>query len=128
MTHQPFETWLLSEEPLLPEDAASLDAHLETCQHCQSLQNSWSGVLNLFGEIPNVEPSPDFMNRWQNKLAQERFLDTKSRHRWQSIIMLILISNVIVGLVFLLGTQFLTSFETPADLILPTIYRFTALI
>ena len=128
MNHQPFETWLLSEEPLLPEDQVSLDVHLETCEYCQRLQASWFGVMDLFGETPNLIPPPDFMNRWQSRLSQERLLDIKYRHRWQSIIMLILISNVIVALVLLLGTQFLTTIDTPADLILPMIYRITSAI
>ena len=35
MNHQPFENWLLSEEPLPPENKRELDTHLQTCDQCR---------------------------------------------------------------------------------------------
>ena len=128
MNHQPFETWLLSEEPLSPEDAQNLSAHLETCEHCRELQAAWTGVLHLFNDTPQVEPDPGFMNRWEERLAEERQMNTLVRQRWQSIIMLILVGNVIAGLALLLGTQFLTTIKSPTDLILLGVYRFSSVL
>jgi hypothetical protein len=126
MNHQPFETWLFSEDTLSPENEDALTTHIESCEQCQELQAAWTGVINLFDDTPQVEPAPGFVNRWQERLVEERQLDALIRHRWQSVIMLILIGNVIAGLAFLLGTEFLTTIQTPADLIMPWVYRLTS--
>lgn len=128
MNHQPFENWLLSEEELSPEDVNALDAHLETCDQCRKLGEAWSGVLDLFQEVPEVEPAPSFISRWQERLEIEHKIELAMRHRWQSMIMLILIGNVITGLVFLLATQFFTTFETPLSLFMSGIYRLTSIV
>jgi len=128
MNHQPFENWLLSEDPLPPENKRELDAHLQTCDQCRDLQEACFGVATLFQDVLELEPAPGFVERWSDRLAIEKRLDQSVRHRWQSIIMLILIVNVIGGLVFLLGSQFLTTFDTPMALLLSGIYRLTSMV
>jgi predicted anti-sigma-YlaC factor YlaD len=128
MDHQPFENWLLSEEPISPENANVLQDHLDTCKHCQELHIAWSGVMEMFQEVPDIGPEPGFIIRWQNRLETERQVEMAVRHRWQSIIMLILIGNVIVSLVVLLGTQFLTTFESPVALLLSGVYRLASMV
>lgn len=123
MNHQPFENWLLSEDALDPEDALALEAHLTACDHCRELQHAWSGVTGLFREVPDVAPAPGFVNRFQEHLAVEKQVETSARHRWQSMILLILIGNVIAGLVLLLATQFLSTYESPLSLLLSGVYR-----
>jgi predicted anti-sigma-YlaC factor YlaD len=128
MDHQPFENWILSEEPLSPENTGELETHLEKCDHCRELQNAWSGVIDLFQEVPEVEPLPGFVNRWQERLAVEKHIELFVRQRWQSMIMLILLGNVIAGLVFFLGTEFLTNYDTPLSLVMSGVYRFVSLV
>lgn len=128
MNHQPFENWLLSEEPLSPENAGALQDHLETCDQCQELQTAWNGVIGLFQDVPVLEPELGFVTRWQERLAVERGVELSIRHRWQSIIMLILVGNVIAALVVLLRTQFLTSFESPLELLLSGVYRIASIV
>lgn len=128
MNHQPFENWLLSEDSLSPENASTLRDHLESCDHCRELQAAWTGVVGLFQDVPDFEPAPGFVNRWQARLEVERQVELSVRHRWQSIIMLILIGNVIVGLVVLLGTQFLTTFDKPLELVFSGIYRLASIV
>ena len=128
MNHQPFENWILSEETLSPENAGALQDHLETCNQCRELQAVWVEVVDLFQGVPDVEPVPGFVNRWQERLAVERQVELSIRHRWQSIIMLILIGNVIAGLVVLLGSQFLTTFDTPLSLVLSGVYRLASMV
>lgn len=128
MNHQPFENWLLSEETLNPDEALELEAHLETCDHCRELQAAWLGVINLFQDVPELEPIPGFVNRWQDRLAIDRQVETSARYRWQSMIMLILIVNAIAGLAVLLGTQFLTTFDTPLTLLLSGVYRLASFV
>lgn len=123
MNHQPFEDWLLSEDPLSPEDKESLDLHLKTCKQCSELLSAWHGVKSLIVEAPAAEPKPGFVDRWSSRLEVEKQLDRVVRHRWQSVIMLILFANVITGLVILLGTQFFTSIESPISLVLSGISR-----
>ena len=128
MNHQPFENWLLSEEPLPPDDTLALEEHLEICQHCQNLQGAWSGVVDLFQDVPDMEPAPGFMVRWQDRLTIEKQVEISVRYRWQSMIMLILIANVIAGLVVLLGTQFMTTFDSPLSLLLSGVYRLASFV
>ena len=123
MNHQPFEAWLLSDEILSPEDALELEKHLGTCNHCAGLRAAWSGVMHLFEDVSDIEPPPDFMNRWRKNFSLDRQIELSNRHRWQSVIMLILIGNVIAALVFFLGTQFLTTFDTPTEVFLSLVYR-----
>jgi hypothetical protein len=128
MNHQPFENWILAEEKLSPENSRALQDHLETCQQCQQLQSAWTGVVELFQEVPQVEPAPGFASRFQERLAVERQIERTIRNRWQSIIMLILICNVIAALVILLGTQFLTTFDSPLELFLSGVYRLASVV
>ena len=123
MNHQPFENWLLSEEPLTPDEMRTLDSHLSDCQQCKQLQDGWRGVIDLFQDVPDVAPKAGFTVRWTKRLAKEKQLDKVMRDRWQSVIMLILLANVVTGLVVLLGTQFFTIFDTPSSLVLSGIYR-----
>ncbi len=123
MNHRPFETWLLSDEILSPENARTLEAHLQTCEHCRQLQDGWLGVVDAFDDSPDVEPAPGFVNRWQARLEADRQVELVARYRWQSWIMLILIANVVAGLIFWLGTQFLTTFESPTQFVLFWVYR-----
>lgn len=128
MNHLPFENWLLSEETLTPENELLLQDHLETCDQCRELQASWISVIDLFMDVPEVEPAPGFLSRWQGRLEIDRQIELSVRHRWQSIIMLILIGNVIAGLVVLLSTQFLTTFDTPLDFLLSGVYRLASFV
>jgi hypothetical protein len=128
MNHQPFENWLLSEESLTPENQRILQDHLETCDQCRELQASWNDVIDLFLDVPEVEPAPGFVSRWQGRLETERQIELSIRHRWQSIIMLILIGNVIAGLVVLLSTQFLTTFDTALGFLLSGVYRLASFV
>lgn len=69
MSHQPYETWLLSEENLEEEQVKALQAHLNDCQQCRKLSTSWSQVQNLMSSSREPEPAPGFNLRWQQRLA-----------------------------------------------------------
>jgi len=126
MNHQPFETWLLSDEPLEPQDALSLAEHLTTCGHCQQLQLAWSGVMDLFERAPDVEPVPGFANRWHARLAAEKQVDLAMRQRWQSWIVLILVGNAAAMTLVLLGAGLFSSYDSPAEFLIAWIYRLTS--
>jgi hypothetical protein len=128
MNHQPFENWLLSEDTLSPENADALRDHLEICDQCRELNTAWNGVVDLFQVVPDVNPPPGFVARWQERLNVESQIELSIRHRWQSIIMLILIGNVITALVILLGSQVLSTFESPIELVLSGVYRLASMV
>ena len=59
MNHQPFENWLLSEDPLPEDDERALRDHLADCDQCNELEDAWLNVSNLFTDVPAVGPAPD---------------------------------------------------------------------
>ena len=128
MKHQLFENWLLFDEPLTPEQTQTLDEHLQVCEHCRSLQQSWKGVTALFQESHDLEPAPGFADRWHMRLKQEQQGVTAARHRWQSWITLILIANGVSLLGVLLGMSFFNTFDSLTELLLVWVYRLTSLL
>ncbi len=128
MKHQPFETWILLDESLSPEDVQLLDAHLKGCEECRMLKAAWGHVDMLFQETPALEPVAGFADRWQMHLNRERSLQRNSRYRWQSWITLILIANAVSLLAVLLGLQFLNNFHSLTEILLLLVYRLTAMI
>lgn len=128
MKHQPFDTWLLVNDPLTSEQSQALDEHLKDCEHCQQLQVAWFSVESLFQDAVNIEPIPGFSTRWQTRMNTERQLELASRHRWQSWITLILIANAVSLLAVLLGMQFFTTFDSLTELLLVGVYRLTSLL
>ncbi len=72
MNHQPFEDWLFAEEPLTPQDAASLQAHLDSCDDCRRLSGAWQAVNVELRQAPMAEPVTGFTSRWQERLEAER--------------------------------------------------------
>jgi len=126
MNHQPFENWLLSDEPLSSENANSLQEHLEACDDCRELQDSWQGVMSLIESTAPMEPAAGFMDRWQEHLEADRQMVLLSRQRWQSWIMLILVANVASLFLFLLGAGVFSIFDSPVDIILAGVYRLTS--
>ncbi len=128
MKHQPFENWLLFDEPLSQEQARSLDEHLQSCEHCRELRAAWENVESLFESSSQVEPLSGFATRWQACLKQERHRELLSRHQWQSWITLILIANVVSLIAVLLGLQFFNTFDSLTELLLVGVYRLTSLL
>ena len=72
MSHQPFETWILSEEALDKDQKSSLHAHLAECESCHSLQTNWHEVHKTFSTSMSPDPQPGFSSRWQTRLAFDR--------------------------------------------------------
>ena len=128
MKHQHFENWLLFDDPLPPDQARALDEHLQVCEQCRELQQSLNGVVNLFQDVPDLDPVPGFADRWQKRLKQEHQGVVATRHRWQSWITLILIANGVSLLGVLLGMTFFNSFDSLTELLLVWVYRLTSLL
>ncbi len=72
MSHQPYETWIFSDEPLLEGQKSELKAHLADCDSCAELNAAWRQVEKTFMQAPTVDPVSGFTNRWHTRLSIHR--------------------------------------------------------
>jgi hypothetical protein len=108
MSHQPFETWLLSDQALDEEQQIMLNEHLKECQQCQAVSEAWVHVQNLMVMNSAPEPAPGFTQRWQSRLS---IVQQKRQQRRLWLLTLGLLG--LAGLIFLglaLAGLFSTSF------------------
>ncbi len=123
MNHQPFEKWLFSEEPLLPEQEQSLREHLQNCQSCNALEKSWKEVEGLFQSSISVAPAPGFAARWQARLVEER---RKHQQRQIWIALAVTCSSAAI-LFWILFYQLLTLLSNPDELLFLIVYRLSSI-
>ncbi len=106
MNHQPFENWLLDEEPLTSQQQRDLQNHLRDCTICSGLADS-----NLALHTARmVAPASGFPARFQPRLAAWR----REQLRRQAVgtVILVLIG---VGLLYALaGPAMLNALRSPA--------------
>jgi anti-sigma factor RsiW len=122
MNHRLFEDWLLSDEPLEPEQRAELQEHLETCESCTRLAAVWQDTEALLSSTPMQAPQPGFTQRWQSRFAA----DVVRRQRKQTMLML---AFYLGGALFLMVPLVLILwpvFFAPQPIILAMIYRLTS--
>lgn len=113
MNHQPYEDWLFSDEPLSPQQNSDLKTHLQVCDSCTQLSESWGDVKNLFRSTPEVEPQAGFSARWLTRL-EEKENKTKQRQSW---IMLIITGGVATFILLLMGVNLILSVDQPIQLL-----------
>lgn len=82
MNHQPFETWVIRDEPLTKEEEQMLRKHLESCSQCSELSTAWRSVENRMSSSPMAEPMPGFMDRFKAKLDDELIKRRKRQTRF----------------------------------------------
>jgi hypothetical protein len=68
MSHQPFESWILDETRLDEQQIQQLQAHLNVCPSCKTLQSSWEAVRHQLQSASEMQPAPGFSMRWQANL------------------------------------------------------------
>ncbi len=102
MSHQPYESWLLSDEPLDKENQQALQAHLETCESCRALSNALHEVDVTFAQSPPPTPKPGFTKRWQTRLAFSR-QEHQQRKMWLLTIGLFSVAGLIILALFFLN-------------------------
>ena len=123
MNHQLFEDWLFSEKPLPADDERELRDHLKDCDQCSGLDNAWMDIASLFAEVPEVEPAPGFINRWQATLEADRAADKAIRQRWQSLIFLVMIANCAAVALALMGVQLFNTYGSVTEWVMSWIYK-----
>jgi predicted anti-sigma-YlaC factor YlaD len=113
MGHQPYETWLTSEEPLIPEDEQKLQEHINTCESCRQLSYAWTEVQDLFREPQLAQPAPGFTHRWQSRFIEWQLRETERRQKrvsWTFFAAMIGAAFVLLGF---MANQFFSSVEGP---------------
>jgi len=75
MNHQPFEGWLLNEEPITPEQKKDLDQHLSTCDYCNALAETG----RVLRSVKMVSPTEGFSARFRARLAEHKIADRRRK-------------------------------------------------
>jgi len=75
MNHQPFEEWLLNEEPITLEQKRELNIHLLSCAYCSSLAETG----DILHSVKMALPAPGFTARFQARLAEHKIADRRRK-------------------------------------------------
>lgn len=119
MNHQPFENWLLSDEPLSPEQNLALQEHLSTCETCCQIEANWDSLQALMREAPVVAPAPGFTIRWQARQAEQRQrIQTRQSWIWFGIT-----GGVSAGLLAGISYSILSILAQPDQILIFMAYR-----
>jgi anti-sigma factor RsiW len=100
MNHQPFEEWMLGEEDLDPEQKQALEEHLQNCESCPSLAQSWQTVRHEIETEPLAVPLPGFGQRWQARLVQKR-AEHQRRLAWGIFGLCLGIALISIGIIYI---------------------------
>ncbi|MGC8855437.1 MAG: anti-sigma factor family protein [Anaerolineae bacterium] len=93
MNHQPFETWLLEEQPLNAAQKRELQEHLQVCSACASLAEIEVLLLK-----PALMPAPaGFAQRFQQRLLRQRARE-RGQRLWGMILLLVMGVALLVGM------------------------------
>jgi hypothetical protein len=57
----------------------AVSEHLSTCQECRREEELYRSMFGAAGEIPELKVSEDFNNKVLNRIAHERFAETRTR-------------------------------------------------
>ncbi len=119
MNHQPFEEWLLAENPLTPSEKLSLEAHLRECRACTALAE-----VNLaLRSVQPVSPPEGFVERFRQRLAARQ---QAQRKMFLLGFVLLIISTL--GLLTALSWPLLVAlFSHPSRLILEWAYSLVSI-
>lgn len=75
MNHQPFETWLLSEQSLNRDEQRALKVHMQECGHCTALAE-----VNLaLKSVQMAAPAAGFSQRFAARLTAQRIGERRNR-------------------------------------------------
>ena len=113
MSHQLYETWLLDETNLSPQDDAAFQAHLQICPQCRLVKTGWESARSRLNNIRMVNPEPGFSQRFTASLAVRR---ARQAHQQQIRRLILGLSLGVIGSSALLGLV-IFSVATPVDLL-----------
>ena len=81
MSHQPFETWILKNDPLDEQQQETLNNHLDQCEECSNLSTALIQMTDLISNSPPPAPNQGFTQRWHSRLALYR-QQRQQRRMW----------------------------------------------
>lgn len=116
MGHKPFESWLISEEPLSPDEEQRLHEHIESCESCRQLSTSWKEVQGFFQELPMEQPSAGFTNRWQARLVDLSAQEIERKEKRASWVFFAVTAGAALFVLPIMVIQFFGSVQTPIQL------------
>ena len=128
MSHQPFESWLLSNEPLAPGQDQALQVHLKSCKTCLQLSIDWAEVKQLFISASPLKPSKGFTARWQARLAFDNLKEKRRRQIRQSVLVFLINAVGAMTLFFYFTFRLYQTIETPVEVLLVGIDRLTSIL
>jgi len=100
MSHQPFESWLLTQDGLTQEQAANLQAHLVECEVCAALAVALGEVESKLRSAEPLRPAPGFTARWHAR--SERAAERRSaRQVWLALALSIGLAVLLLALLVL---------------------------
>jgi hypothetical protein len=104
--HNPFEEWILQDEPLNEAQESALNQHVAACGQCHELQLNWQHTHQQIKTITMATPAPGFSQRWQASLPQRRMRQqAQVRRFFKYLIGINLLSFVGLIATFVLGTS-----------------------
>ena len=115
MDHKPYESWLVADEPLQPDQEISLQEHLETCKSCRQLQTSWRKVEVIFAERNFIQPQPGFTERWQLRLLDELNIDSKKQQLRSTWIFLAATTGAAFLVLVIMSMRFFATMQNPTE-------------
>ncbi|GAB4522760.1 MAG: hypothetical protein Fur0018_04920 [Anaerolineales bacterium] len=124
MNHQPFETWILADEPLNWQERISLENHLSACDDCRTLSTAWQEMNAFMRTAPTPQPAPGFSARFQARLEAQQ-----ARHNWHQAWLLILL--YVGGMLIITGfflAFLLLALHSPVDFIIAGLHQSMRLI
>jgi hypothetical protein len=106
MNHQPFEDWLLNEQPLNSRQKLELEVHVRMCTYCSALAETGRALRS----VKKVSPAAGFTARFQSRLAVQRAAERR-RRLWGSVVFTL---GGLVMLMWLAGPYMASFFAAPA--------------
>ena len=106
MNHQPFEDWLLDDEPLTTQKQRELQVHLRNCTSCSAIADSNLALHTQHMAIPQ----PGFTDRFRPRLTVWK----KEQLRRQAIGTVVLVAAGLALLYAVAGPAMLEAVRSPA--------------
>ncbi|UCD97764.1 MAG: hypothetical protein JSV42_12440 [Chloroflexota bacterium] len=128
MDHKPFESMLVSEEPLSQVEKQLLQEHIESCASCRQLSISWGEVNNFFEIQPLAKPLAGFTSRWQARLIVFNARELEIREKRASWVFFASTAAAALVVFLIMVVQFLNSFQTPLQVFITGAAMFAGLV
>jgi hypothetical protein len=107
MNHQPFENWLLDDEPLTVPQKRELQIHVRGCRSCAAIAESNLALHSTHA----ISPRPGFTERFSTRLARWKHV----QHRRQILGTLVLVLGAVALLYFSAAPAIAEAARSPAE-------------